>query len=107
MTDVLLNVQGVSKSFLHEGKTIEVLKALDLVVHEKESVAIVGPSGAGKSTLLHLLGALDEPTSGQISFDGVDLSGLNATEKSVFVMSRWASCFSSIISYPNFLRWKT
>jgi lipoprotein-releasing system ATP-binding protein len=66
----LLEVRGLSKSFLHEGRTIEVLRAIDLVVERGEQVAIVGQSGAGKSTLLHVLGTLDAPSSGEIRVAG-------------------------------------
>ena len=52
---------------------IEVLKGLNLDVHQGEMLAIVGASGAGKSTLLHLIGTLERPTKGKIFFDGQDV----------------------------------
>ncbi|MFH1943980.1 MAG: ABC transporter ATP-binding protein [bacterium] len=52
---------------------IEVLKGVDLEVYEGEIVAVVGPSGVGKSTLLHILGALDRPTSGNMTLDSTDV----------------------------------
>ncbi len=47
-------------------------------------VAIIGASGSGKSTLLHILGSVDKPTKGTVTIDGVDLSGLNATDAAIF-----------------------
>jgi len=66
----LLEVRGLSKHFLHDGRTIEVLRTIDLVVERGEQVAIVGQSGAGKSTLLHVLGTLDAPSAGEIRVAG-------------------------------------
>jgi len=70
MTDVL-ECAGLRKVFMGgDGRPIEVLNGLDLAVARGEFVAVVGESGSGKSTLLHLLGALDEPTSGIVSLAG-------------------------------------
>ncbi len=60
-----------------DGGTIEVLRGLDLSVASGEFLAVTGESGSGKSTLLHLLGALDQPTSGLISLDGVRYDSLD------------------------------
>ena len=84
MTKVVLEAKSVSKTFELDGKSVSVLEALDLTVHERESVAVVGQSGAGKSTLLHLLGALDTPSSGTILFNGQDLNRLSASKRSTF-----------------------
>lgn len=62
------------------GRTLEVLKGVDLVVARGQMLSIVGPSGAGKSTLLHCMGTLDTPTSGQIFFDGQELTTLNSAK---------------------------
>ncbi len=59
---------------------LPVLTDLDLDIYRGETVAIVGASGAGKSTLLHLLGALDQPTAGEIVLDGAPLGTLTPTE---------------------------
>ena len=58
----------------------EVLRDINFQLAAGEAVAIVGPSGCGKSTLLNLIGALDQPTSGTVRFDGRDLAGLSANE---------------------------
>lgn len=72
MNNLILNCQNLSKSY-HDGVVaVDVLKGINLAIHSGEKVAIVGPSGSGKSTLLHLLGGLDEPTSGQSFVNGID-----------------------------------
>ncbi len=70
-------VRSVKKHFHHSGRVIEVLRGIDVDLRPGEFVSVVGASGVGKSTLLHLLGTLDTPTSGQILFDGVDLTTLS------------------------------
>jgi lipoprotein-releasing system ATP-binding protein len=67
----VLEAQALRKVYTGgDGSAVEVLAGVDLTLHRGEFVAIVGASGAGKSTLLHLLGALDEPTSGRVLLDG-------------------------------------
>lgn len=77
MTEALVIIEDLKKSFQHEGRTLEVLKGIDLNVHESQILAIVGPSGAGKSTLLHCIGTLDLPTSGKIRLAGEELTRLS------------------------------
>jgi len=84
MSDPLVTVQNVTKTFEHEGRSLEVLKGIDLEVGRGEMVTIVGPSGAGKSTLLHLIGTLDLPTEGQILYSGRDVTRLGSSELAEF-----------------------
>jgi lipoprotein-releasing system ATP-binding protein len=70
----LVVVEKVKKSFVHEGRTVPILKGIDLTIEEGEMLCIVGPSGAGKSTLLHLLGTLDLPSEGKIFYDEEDVT---------------------------------
>ena len=67
---------------------VRALDGLNLSIDGGQFVSVVGPSGAGKSTLLHVLGALDTPTSGRISIDGVDLGALDDTAASEFRRNR-------------------
>jgi lipoprotein-releasing system ATP-binding protein len=58
------------------GAELEVLKGIDLTIERGEQVAIHGTSGVGKSTLLHILGTLDRPTSGTLSYGNISINGL-------------------------------
>ena len=84
MSDPLVTVQNVTKTFEHEGRSLEVLKGIDLEIDSGEMVTIVGPSGAGKSTLLHLIGTLDLPTEGRILYEGRDVTTLGSSDLAEF-----------------------
>lgn len=78
----ILEARGVRKTYRSgDGSLVEVLNHVDLAVHRGEVVAIIGASGAGKSTLLHLLGALDEPSGGEILLDGTGYGSLSAAAR--------------------------
>jgi lipoprotein-releasing system ATP-binding protein len=72
VNELALRVEGLSKSFEMGGRTVDVLRGIDLEVGVGERVAIVGQSGSGKSTFLHVVGTLDHPTSGQVFLHGSD-----------------------------------
>ncbi|MBX3206294.1 MAG: ABC transporter ATP-binding protein [Labilithrix sp.] len=69
--------RDVKKSFQHMGRTLDVLRGIDLTIDEGEMVGIVGQSGAGKSTLLHCIGTLDVITSGSLKIDDAELTELS------------------------------
>lgn len=71
----LIALSKVSKAYTDPGSgaRVPVLRGIDLNIEAGESVAIVGPSGCGKSTLLNILGTLDTPDEGEITFDGESL----------------------------------
>jgi putative ABC transport system ATP-binding protein len=72
----MYELRGVSKTYGNGPAPVHAVRDVDLHVDEGELVAIVGPSGSGKTTLLQLLGALDHATSGDVMFEGRDLSSL-------------------------------
>ena len=82
MNSVIL-ASALVKVFVEDQFKVEVLNGIDLEVQEAEMLAIVGPSGSGKSTLLHILGGLDQPTSGTLKINGVNIYELTEKEKSV------------------------
>jgi lipoprotein-releasing system ATP-binding protein len=86
MSANILDLRAVTKCYgLGDGgDQPPVLRDVTLTVAEGASVAVVGPSGSGKSTLLNLIGGLDKPSSGQVLFDGRDLTELGADELAAF-----------------------
>jgi len=71
-TEPILTVNGLSKSYRTDGIEVPVLKDVSFTVNAGEVIAIMGPSGIGKSTLLNLIGTLDYPDSGEISYQGTN-----------------------------------
>jgi len=80
----LIEAHNLHKTYGDAADRVEVLKGVDFAVEEGEAVAVLGASGAGKSTLLHLLGTLDKPTEGRVTFEGSDLFALSDAELSRF-----------------------
>jgi putative ABC transport system ATP-binding protein len=81
VTDPILDVRGVSKTYGSGAAEVHALDHVDLAVDRGELVAIMGPSGSGKSTLLTIAGSLEEPTSGEVVVDGASLSTMSRREQ--------------------------
>ena len=80
----MLSIKKISKSYIHREL---VLNDLCLNVSENESIAVMGPSGSGKTTLMNIIGLLDKPDSGEITFNGKSIAGFSDDE-SAFYRSR-------------------
>lgn len=81
MTEFVLATNALTKSFVDGDLSVDVLKGVSMQIAAGETVAILGASGSGKSTLLHLLGGLDDPTSGTVTIDGQAVGALNDAER--------------------------
>ncbi|MEM7081138.1 MAG: ABC transporter ATP-binding protein [Pseudomonadota bacterium] len=68
--DVLYQLKNVTKSFVKGKEKITVFDNLNMQIEHGDFLAIMGPSGSGKTTLLNMLGGVDQPTSGEVMFDG-------------------------------------
>jgi lipoprotein releasing system ATP-binding protein len=78
---LILKAENLYKTYKDGKINLEVLKGIDLEVRKGEALCIIGPSGAGKSTLLHILGGLDEPSKGKVSFEGKGLYRIPEKER--------------------------
>lgn len=80
----ILSVRNLKKYYNTGENTVKALDGIDLDICKGEFLAVVGTSGSGKSTLLHMLGGLDNPTSGEVIIDGRKISGLSRDELTVY-----------------------
>ncbi|WP_114391786.1 ABC transporter ATP-binding protein [Oleisolibacter albus] len=81
MSDVVLALEGIRRSFKQAGATLDVLRGAACAVRAGELVALVGPSGAGKSTLLHIAGLLERADAGEVRIGGTAVTGLGDGER--------------------------
>jgi lipoprotein-releasing system ATP-binding protein len=100
--EYIYQVSDLRKTYYHPVRELEVLRGVTLLVRHGESVAVTGPSGVGKSTLLHVLGLLDEPTSGTIFLDGVNVRELGEVERAKIRNRRIGFVFQFFQLLPEF-----
>ncbi|MFO0752614.1 MAG: ABC transporter ATP-binding protein [Thermodesulfovibrionales bacterium] len=77
----MIRLQGIEKVYRRGAEDVHALRGVDLCIEQGEFVSIVGPSGAGKTTLLHILGCLDSPTRGSMTFDGIGVDRMREAER--------------------------
>ena len=80
----IVRVENLSKTYGSGENLVKAIDDVNLKIEKGEFIAIVGPSGSGKSTLLHLLGGVDNPSSGKIFIDGNDISKYSSKELALF-----------------------
>ncbi|MFA5007957.1 MAG: ABC transporter ATP-binding protein [Candidatus Omnitrophota bacterium] len=78
--DDLMQLANIGKKFHNGQEEVSALKNISLEINVKDYLAVVGPSGAGKSTLLHIIGGLDEPTDGKVTYKGKDVYTMKEQE---------------------------
>ncbi len=97
----LIELRSVSKAYRKGRAEVWALDGIDLSVSERGMVAIVGPSGSGKSSLLHLVGAMDRPTSGEVTVAGEALSTLPEKALAGFRLRTIGFVFQGFNLIPN------
>jgi len=91
----IITAQAVEKRVYALTQPIDILKGVDLIVNEGETLAIVGASGSGKTTLLSLLAGLDVPTQGEIILQGFPLANLSEDERATVRLGRVGFVFQN------------
>tara|TARA_Y100000992_G_scaffold275188_1_gene218578 strand:- start:208 stop:867 length:660 start_codon:yes stop_codon:yes gene_type:complete len=84
MSEPIITLQNISKSFGQNSSSIQVFEDLSLDLKKGESLALVGASGSGKSTLLHIICGLEKPNKGNVYIKGVNITDLSTDERSLF-----------------------
>ena len=98
----VLKASNIHKSFeVSKKNTYEVLKNIDLEIHEGEFISVMGPSGSGKSTLLYNISAMDKATSGTVEFDGKDIAKCSEAELSDMRLKKMGFIFQDILLLKN------
>jgi putative ABC transport system ATP-binding protein len=80
MTQALIQLAGVTRTYTRGGTSLRVLDGLDLEMDAGSFYALMGPSGSGKTTLLNMIGGLDRPDAGSVLVDGVNVAALTGSE---------------------------
>ncbi|TFG34716.1 ABC transporter ATP-binding protein [Candidatus Thorarchaeota archaeon] len=97
MAQPIIQVQEVNKEYGKGKNTVAALKDVNIEIQAGEFVAIVGPSGCGKSTLLHVMAGLEQPTSGRILLDGVDVTLISERDLPKVRMQKVGFVFQSFL----------
>jgi putative ABC transport system ATP-binding protein len=80
MIDLVINIEGIGKTYRIGDVVVNALREVDLQIKKGEYVALMGPSGSGKSTLMNILGCLDTPSRGKYWLNGTDVSNMTDNE---------------------------
>ncbi len=101
MKNIIMRTVNLQKTFYNSEIAVLALKEINLDIYEGEFIVILGPSGSGKSTLLNLLGGMDTPTSGEITFRGQPLQNMHKRELTYFRRNAVGFIFQFYNLMPN------
>lgn len=97
----VFDIHDVHKNYKMGGETVRALDGVSLQISQGEFIAILGPSGSGKSTLMHVLGFMDNPTSGKILFEGNDVSRISKDRRAWYRANRIGFVFQTFNLLPR------
>ena len=97
MEDAVIELKGLTKNYEDQ----QVLKGIDLTIHKNEFLTLLGPSGCGKTTTLRIIAGFEEPSSGQVLFEGVDISKVPSYRREVNTVFQKYALFPFLNVYDN------
>jgi len=102
MTDSIITVQNLHKSYLMGKEAVPALRGVSIEVRRGEILCLMGPSGSGKTTLLNLLGGLDEPSRGHITIDGENVITMKEEQLAKLRLRKLGFVFQTFNLLNNF-----
>lgn len=97
----VIELAGTAKTYGEGPTAVHALRGIDLGIDQGEFVVVLGPSGSGKTTLLNLVGGIEEPTSGSLTVDGIDLVSMTPDERTEFRRSHVGFVFQFFNLIPT------
>ena len=97
MENAIIELKGLTKNF----GELQVLKGIDLTIHENEFLTLLGPSGCGKTTTLRIIAGFEEPSSGEVLFGGVDISKVPSYKREVNTVFQKYALFPFLNVFDN------
>lgn len=103
---IILETKDLCKYYNADENLVKAVDHIDLQIEQGEFVTIIGKSGSGKSTLLHLLGGLDNPTSGEVRIDGKDIAGYSEEQLAIIRRREIGFIFQAFNLVPSLNVWE-
>ena len=97
MEDAVIELKGLTKNYEDQ----QVLKGIDLTIHKNEFLTLLGPSGCGKTTTLRIIAGFEEPSGGQVLFEGIDISKVPSYKREVNTVFQKYALFPFLNVYDN------
>ena len=97
----IFSLKDIRRTYKVGNELVHAMDGVDLEIGDREFIAVIGTSGSGKSTLMHTLGFMDSPTSGQMIFEGNDVSNISRGQRAILRASRIGFVFQAFNLLPR------
>ncbi|MEM2906219.1 MAG: ABC transporter ATP-binding protein [Candidatus Bathyarchaeia archaeon] len=97
---VVVETKDLAKQYILRGEVVHALKGVNITIDKGEYLSIMGPSGSGKTTLFNMIGGLDDPTSGEVLIEGIDIAKMSGRQKAALRCFRVGFIFQTFNLIP-------